>query len=298
MDVDIRLLRYFDAVAREGNLTRAAELLFVSQPALSKQIKQLEAHLGAELFVRSRSGMALTEPGRALAARVPAMLADWDLAVREARDVAAREARVVRVGFVATAANEATQRIVAEFGRRCPGWRVDMRKTDWSDPTAGLTDGAVDAALLRLPFPGQDRLRVEVLFSEPRCAVLPASHRLADRGRIAFEELRDEPFVTGPAEAGSARDHWLAEAERGGREPVIGAVARNVDEWLTAIANGDGVALAPQSVARFYPRPGIVFRPVDGIGPSGVAVVWPPDCDGDPALREFIRCCLDEGSTP
>jgi DNA-binding transcriptional LysR family regulator len=64
--------------------------------------------------------------------------------------------RVLRVGFVASAANEHTQAIIATFARRRPGWRVDMRQTEWSDPTAGLADGQVDAALLRLPFPGQD----------------------------------------------------------------------------------------------------------------------------------------------
>ena len=73
MDVDTRLLRYFVAVAEEGTLTRAAERLFVSQPALTKQIKQLETRLGVRLFTRSRTGMALTEPGRALAERVPGM---------------------------------------------------------------------------------------------------------------------------------------------------------------------------------------------------------------------------------
>src|SRR5215217_6814368 len=101
MDVDTRLLRYFLAVAEEGSLTRAAERLFVSQPALTKQIKQLEAQLGLQLFVRSRAGMALTEPGRALAERVPSVLAAWDQVRRETNDAARRAARVLRVGFLA-----------------------------------------------------------------------------------------------------------------------------------------------------------------------------------------------------
>src|SRR5215217_3560899 len=106
MDVDTRVLRYFVAVAEEGNLTRAAQGLFVSQPALTKQIKQLEAQLGVRLFARSRSGMALTEPGRTLAERAPSLLAGWDQALREIRSTASREARVLRVGFIASAANE------------------------------------------------------------------------------------------------------------------------------------------------------------------------------------------------
>src|SRR5258708_24525433 len=99
MDVDTRLLRYFAVVAQEGHLTRAAARLFVSQPALTKQIKQLEARLGVELFVRSRSGMALTEAGSVLAGQVPALLADWDRALRLTKVAASRTARVLRVGF-------------------------------------------------------------------------------------------------------------------------------------------------------------------------------------------------------
>src|SRR4051794_15936820 len=122
MDVDTRLLRYFAAVAEEGNLTHAATRLFVSQPALTKQIKQLEAHLGVTLFTRSRAGMELTAAGRALSQRVPALLAAWDEVVREAQSTASQAAHVLRVGYVASAANEATQQIVAGFSRRRADW--------------------------------------------------------------------------------------------------------------------------------------------------------------------------------
>ena len=94
MDVDTRLLRYFAAVADEGSLSRAAERLFVSQPALTKQIKQLEGQLGVQLFTRSRAGMTLTAAGQALAARIPGMLAGWDQVLRETR-AAARITRQV-----------------------------------------------------------------------------------------------------------------------------------------------------------------------------------------------------------
>ncbi len=121
MDVDTRLLRYFAAVAGEGNLTRAAERLFVSQPALTKQIKHLESQLGVQLFIRSRAGMTLTAAGQALDARVPAMLAGWDEALQEAKSADSQAAHVLRVGFLAGAANEATQQIIATFARRRPG---------------------------------------------------------------------------------------------------------------------------------------------------------------------------------
>jgi DNA-binding transcriptional LysR family regulator len=295
MDVDTRLLRYFAAVAAEGNLTRAAERLFVSQPALTRQIKQLERQLGVRLFSRSRAGMTLTVAGQALAEEVPALLEGWDRARRETMAAASRAARVLRVGFLAGAANEATQEIVAAFGCGRPGWRVEMRAASWLDPTAGLAQGDVDAALLRLPFPGQDTLRVEVLFTEARWVALPVAHPLAGRDRIDFRDLWDEPFVAAPEETGWWRDWWLAAGEREGHPVRIGAVTQSgqPDDWLTAIANGEGVALAPESAARYYARPGVIYRPVTGVSPSQVGVAWPPAADGNPVIADFVRCCLD-----
>jgi DNA-binding transcriptional LysR family regulator len=293
MDVDTRLLRYFAAVAAEGTLSRAAERLFVSQPALTKQIKQLESQLGVQLFTRSRAGMTLTPAGQALADGTPGILAVWDQVLRDTRAAASLAARVLRVGFMSSAANEATQQIIAAFGRRRPGWRVDLQQAGWSDPTAGLASGDVDAALLRLPFPGQDEVRIEVLLTEPRWVALPVTHPLAARDRVSFHELRDEPFVAAPAETGLWRDYHLATAERQGRPARIGAVTDQPDAFLTVIANGDGIALVPESATRYYARPGITYRPVSGVSPSQVGVAWTPANDANPVVQDFVRCCLD-----
>jgi DNA-binding transcriptional LysR family regulator len=239
--------------------------------------------------------MTLTAAGQALAARVPAMLAGWDQALREAKTADSQAAQVLRVGFLAGAANEATQQIIAAFAHRRPGWRVEMRAASWLDPTGGLASGDTDVALLRLPFPGQDKLRVEVLFTEPRCVALPATHPLAERDHIAFRDLWDEPFVAAPAATGRWRDWWLAADEREGHPVRIGAVTDTgqPDDWLTAIANGYGIALAPESAARYYARPGITYRPLTGVSPSQVGVAWPPAADTNPVIQDFVRCCLD-----
>ncbi|MFI6796014.1 LysR family transcriptional regulator [Streptosporangium canum] len=296
MDVDTRLLRYFAVVAEEGNLTRAAERLFVSQPALTKQIKQLENMLSVRLFIRSRAGMALTEPGRILAEQVPALLEGWGRILRETKDAASRTERVLRVGYLASAANEATPRIIAEFARLRPDWRAEMRQATWSTPTAGLASGDVDVAFVRLPFPEQDVLRVEVLFAEPRWVALPTAHPFATREVISFPDLWDEPFVAAPAETGRWRDFWLATDEREGHPVRIGAVVEQPDDWLSAIANGYGIALAPRSAARFYARPGVTYRPVDGVSSSRIGVAWAPADDADPVIEDFVRCCLSSRS--
>lgn len=296
MDVDTRLLRYFTAVAEEGNLTRAAERLYVSQPALTKQIRQLERELGLTLFTRSRSGMALTGAGRELARNAPAVLSSWSHTLRAVRAAESRATRLLRVGFVASAANELTQPAIAEFVRRRPGWQVRLTQPPWDDPTGGLADGQADAALLRAPFPGQDDMEFETLITEDRWVALPASHRLAGREVIPFAELLDEPFVATPAASGRWRDYWLATDERGGREAIIGAVAHNPDEWLNAIAGGLGVSLTPAATARFYQRPDVAYRPVDGVSPSRVVVARPRTTAGgagaDNPAADFVRACV------
>jgi DNA-binding transcriptional LysR family regulator len=242
--------------------------------------------------------MTLTPAGRALANRVPVVLAGLDQALQDAKSAASRAAQVLRVGYLAGAANEATQQIIAAFTCRRPGWRVDMRAGAWTDPTAGLADGDADVALLRLPFPGQDRVRIQALFSEPRWVALPVTHPLAGSDHVRLRDLWDEPFVAAPAHTGWWRDWWLAADEREGHPVRIGAVTESgqPDDWLTAIASGYGIALAPESASRYYARPGIVYRPVSGVSPSQVGVAWPPAADADPVVQDFIRCCRDNKS--
>ncbi|TXS52238.1 LysR family transcriptional regulator [Streptomyces sp. t39] len=284
MDVDTRLLRYFAAVAEEGSLTGAAKRLFVSQPALTKQIRRLEDDVGVRLFARSRSGMALTEAGRELAARVPALLDGWDEAVQ----ATGRAARVLRLGFLDAGAVGAVPEVIAEFRRTRPGWQVEMRQVDWSDPSAGLATGEMDAAVVRLPFPGQEGFAVRELFTEERGVLLPARHPLANNETVEFCELWGEPFVAAGAETGAWREHWLAADERDGHPVRVGAVTSRPDEWLGAVAGGC-VALAPVSVARFYSHPDVVFRPVRGVSPSQVALARSRRRTQEAVLDELLQ---------
>ncbi|MET7346089.1 LysR family transcriptional regulator [Streptomyces sp. NPDC005547] len=281
MDVDTRLLRYFAAVAEEGSLTGAAGRLFVSQPALTKQIRRLEDGLGVRLFARSRSGMALTEAGCELASRLPALLDRWDEAVQ----ATGRAARVLRLGFLDAGAMGAVAEVITEFRQARPEWRVELRQSDWSDPSAGLARGEMDAAVVRLPFPGQDGFTVTELFREERGVLLPARHPLANRETVEFRELWDEPFAAAGAETGAWREYWLA--ERDGHPVRVGAVTTRPDEWLGAVAGGC-VALAPASAARFYSHPDVVFRPVHGVSPSRVGLARPRGRTQQAALDELL----------
>ncbi|MFJ4647441.1 LysR family transcriptional regulator [Streptomyces bobili] len=248
----------------------------------------VEADLGVRLFTRSRSGMALTEAGREFASRVPALLDGWDEAVR----ATGRAARVLRLGFLDAGAVGAVREVIAEFRRARPEWRVELRQFDWSDPSAGLARGEVDAAVVRLPFPGQVRLTVRELFVEERGVLLPARHPLANSETVEFRELWDEPFVAAGAGTGAWREYWLAAHERDGHPVRVGAVTSRPDEWLGAVAGGC-VALAPASAARFYSHPDVVFRPVRGVSPSRVGLARPRGRTHGAPLDELLDELLE-----
>jgi DNA-binding transcriptional LysR family regulator len=292
MDVDLRLLRYFVAVGEELNFSRAAERLHIAQPSLSRQIRQLERRLGLSLFIRTSRQVELTEAGEVLLPQARELVARWTEMLGTTREAATRESLVLRVGFVSSAANELTPLILRRFSERRPGWRVQMSQTEWQDPTAGLAEQAVDVALLRVPIPDDEPFSQRTLLEEPRWIALPGDHPLAAKQVIELRDVLDEPFVATPEESGAWRDYWLGVPERGGHPVRIGAVVRSSDEWLEAIVNGHGVSFTAQATARFYQRPGITYRPVEGLSSSEVAVVWPRD-RATPAVRDFVWACLE-----
>ncbi|MDA2893453.1 LysR family transcriptional regulator [Mycolicibacterium sp. BiH015] len=290
MDVDTRLLRYFTAVADELNYTRAAERLYVSQPALSKQLARLERQLGVQLFERTSRRVVLTKAGETLLPLARRTVSDWQEALGVTRAAARAQRAVLTVGFIASAANEFTPAIVDQFARRRPGWRVELRQGEWADPTAGLRDGSSDAALIRVPIPDPNGLTMYTLLSEPRCVALPIGHPLTERNELSVTDLLEQPFVAtrGPA---CWRDWWLAAECRGGHRPIVAIEVNSPDEWLAAITSGAGVSFAPQSATRFYSPPGVTYRSVTGIPPTQVAVAH-REHSNHPVTDDFVQAAL------
>jgi len=194
MDVHLRDLRYFVAVADELSFTRAAERLHLSQPALSKQIAALETTLRARLLRRDRRQVSLTAAGAALHAAARRLLADWDEAAAVVADTAAAETKVLRVGTLTSLGRALFPAALEHFAKRQPGWRVELRSFRFGDPTAGLSDRASDAAFVSLPT-GADDIGYEVLATERRFVALSTGHPLAGRQAVEFSELADEPFA-------------------------------------------------------------------------------------------------------
>ena len=288
MDVHLRDLRYFVAVAEELHFTRAAERLFISQPALSKQIRLLEEQLRVALLERDRRRVRLTAAGEALLPVARDLVAAWDAAQRAVADAAAEADAVLRLGFSTSIGRNLLPRIRSAFAEARPNWRLHLRHVDWDDPSGGLRDGSSDLAIVWLPVPGIERLAHLVLAEEPRHVALPNDHPLSARSEIEFTALLDEPFLALPEDAGALRDYWLATDYRNGAAARIGAVVTNPEETFEALLAGLGVVLLSAGNARIYRRPGMTTIPVLGIPPSRLALLWRSDDHRD-AIRDFVR---------
>lgn len=282
MDVHLRDLRYFVAVAEDLSFTRAAERLYVSQPALSKQVRALERQLGFPLFERRAREVVLTPQGAALLPQARMMADEWAVAVREARAVG--DGIALTVGMQTAVGRDLQRDVLGRFRDR--GWRISLRLVSWEDPTAGLADGGSDVAFCWLPVPG-DGLGYRVLAREDRWVALPIGHRFAGRAAVDFAELLDEPFVALPRTAGPLRSFWLAEDERGRREPVVGVESSSPEEVFEAVSGGLGVALLAEGNAELYPRPDVVCVPVRGLAPCELALLWRAD-DRRAEVAEFV----------
>lgn len=291
MDVHGRDLRYFAAVAEELHFTRAAERLYVSQPALSKQIRMLEKQVGAALFERDRREVRLSAVGAALLPHVQRILAEWDAAQETVARVVADRAAVLVVGMSTSPGRGGVlPAIRSRFTAARPDARLTLRHVPWHDSTAGLADGISDAAFVWLPLPNPDRYRWVVVAEEPRLVAMPDAHPLADREVIDFTDLLDEPFLALPDSAGALRDYWLAIDARGGKPALIGAEVAGTEETYEALVAGLGVVLLAAGNAPLITLGGVVTRAVRGISLSRFALAWRAD-DHRPLVHEYVRAC-------
>jgi DNA-binding transcriptional LysR family regulator len=260
MDVDLRKLRYFVAVAEQLHFGRAAEQLHIAQPVLSRQIRALEAELHAQLFYRDRRRTELTRAGRQLLADAPALLAGAD-ALRRRVGRAARPERTFTVGFMPGLIVTPT---VRSFAARHPDLNVEVLRTSWDDQTDVVHDGRVDVSYVRLPVE-EAGLHLRHLFGEPRVALLSRDHRLAGKESVEIADLAGDGLLQNPA----AVPEW---------HDVLGAVdrpvSRTVEEKLEHVAGGRGIAILPLSAATFYSRADVVFSVISDIGPSEVCLAW------------------------
>jgi DNA-binding transcriptional LysR family regulator len=271
--------------------------LFVSQPALSRQIRLLEQHVRAPLFTRSPRGVTLTTAGRALVPYARRTIATWDEAQHAVAEAVAADRRTLTIGMSVGIGRGLIPAAVEAFQQRHPGFRVEFQQMPFDDRTVGLGSGANDLAFCWLPLPEDSGLRHRVLVTEVRHLALPTAHRLAARSELTMADLYDEPFIALPESTGSLRDYWLAVDAREGHPVRIGAVVHGPEEAVAALDRGLGVALIAAGNAEIYRRPEFVVRPVRGLPPGELAIAWRAG-DPRPEVRDFVLSCVEAVAPP
>jgi DNA-binding transcriptional LysR family regulator len=278
--MDLRLLRYFVAVAEERHFGRAAARLHMSQPPLSRAIRQLEADLGAVLLHRSATGVTLTAAGALLYDEARTLLAQADQA--RAR-VAAAGAAVLTVGTIADSAEEAGTRLAAAFRQQNPGVDVRIREADFTDPTAGVRAGLADVAVTRTPF---DRTGITtlVLRSDPLAVVLRADDPLADREMVHVGDLADRQWFQLPEGTDPVwRAYW--NGTKPGGKLRDGPVVRTITECLQGTLWNGTVGMMPMGHA--LPE-GLTCVRLAGVPASRLVLAW-KSANTDPLVRSFTR---------
>lgn len=289
----MRQLRYFLAAADELHFGRAARRLGITQQNLSAQLQALERRLEVRLFDRPGRRVVLTDAGRRLQDTAPAVLRAAERATLAVRGEDTPR-RVLRVSYFEHAARDYTHRLLAQLRQTRADIRVELIAYPYAQHLGAVRTGDADAALGWPPYsPAElDGLTCTQLTTEPRVAVLPAAHRLAERGDLHIADLAEETFLP-PADGVSQEwsDFWTLTGERGHRgRYATHAGPRSSREALELIARGKGITTCTASIAAVHSWPDLRFIPVLDAPPATLALIAPHPYDTDiTALLDAAR---------
>ena len=268
-DLDLRLVRYFTAVAECRHFGRAAAALRVAQPSLSRQIRRLEQQLGARLLDRTPQGTRLTEAGEVFLPRAKALLRSAHQAAAATR-AAAQPSRIT----IGHTAHIVVTPAVRELRHTHPDVDVHTLHLAWNEPREALLDRRVDAVVTRLPIETA-QLHVTILYDEPRVLLVPLDHRLAGKESVTLDDVADEPMPRLPDEAWNA--YWRIDPRPDGSPAPGGPRIEAIEDKLELIAAGQAVAISSAGLHASGLHPGVATVPLHGVGPSHVALATRAD---------------------
>jgi DNA-binding transcriptional LysR family regulator len=288
--MELRHLRYFVAVAEELHFRRAAERLYVAQPAVSEQIRKLEAELGVRLFDRTHRSVYLTEPGKALLGEARRVLHLADAAQHAARSASERTRSRLRIGYVPDVLPSSVPCALQHLDAAGAGVEVALETGTPLGLIAAVRDGAVDAAVVALPAPTKG-LRVTLLEAQPLVVALRAAEARGYESGVTLEALDPGRLIVLQRAANPAlHDAVVAQCRATGIAPaLVEAAEPRVEAVLLAVAAGGGAALLPASVGERYAVPGVCLVELVGATPTlESAVVTRTDCE-HLSTQAFLR---------
>jgi DNA-binding transcriptional LysR family regulator len=250
---DLRRLQYFLAVARERNFTRAAEQLHIAQPALSRQVRQLEEELGVALLHRTTHEFELTEAGAFLLERGPAVLASADELWRSVRAYGGGERGSVVIAYGASASYETAPQLLEALAERHPGVQVTTSVKSVSEIVTGVGDGSIDLGLIRCA-PSEPSLETRTIRREPQGLLVRGDHPLASHSEAEVGALAHDRLLMHPREANPGHYDAVVELCRAeGFEPQVLLRSLSFDLAYTPVAKGDAVAIIGESSRQGLP---------------------------------------------
>jgi DNA-binding transcriptional LysR family regulator len=286
--MELRHLRYFTAVAGELNFTRAAQKLRVAQPALSRQIRQLEDELGVALLDRTRHGVQLTKSGRAFLAETQAILKQSEQAIRIARKGGEADGAQLNLGYIWGLFHSFVPPVLERFRARFPETAVHLFDLAPLKQVRGILEGRLDAGFVGFEHEANSAgLSRRKVGSCAFVAALPKDHRAARKSVVPLSSLADDIFLGISAETFPGASRYVTEAcVRAGFRPKILQMVERGYTILGLVAGNCGVALLPESL-KALPHPGIVFRPLADPPVADLFVAWSAKST-QPVLHEFL----------
>jgi DNA-binding transcriptional LysR family regulator len=290
--MELRHLRYFVALAETLHFGRAAARLGITQPPLSRQIRDLEREVGVPLVVRGARGLRVTTAGHRFLKEARRILTAAEHAREVARSEGDRVQGTLSLGVQQTALFAILSRVLPEFHRRHPGVRVRLRTLSNGEQIEGVLRGDLDAALPVLPCEAGDLAMIPI-YEERLVVVLPGGHRLADRDPVRLRELAGEGQVLFYRSLAPAFHDLLLDAlRRAGLALPVTAEADSLSSMVGLVAAGMGVAFLPGTLGMFA-LPSVAVRSTDPpLSPVGFAVARrrePPS----PVVRAFGSLLLE-----
>lgn len=293
--MELRQLRYVDAVARHRHFTRAASSIGIAQPALSHQIKRLELELGVELFHRSRAGVRPTEAGTVFLPHVRRALQAVEAGREELSALTGLRVGRVRLGAMQALGPLDLAAAIAGFHAHHPGIEVTLSEESTVEMYELLLAGQLDLALVALDVEPPEGIEALALASEPVLLALPGGHPLGGRRSVRAAQLRDQPFVMfGPGTG--LRITTERVAREAGFEPLVAFETGNLQRMLALVAQGLGVALIPASSAARHAE--LEFMPLAPQLTRTVGLGWrggQPPAPAARALRDVLAGAAQSG---
>ncbi len=291
MNIELRQLRYFVAVAEEMHFGRAAQRLHMTQPPLSQTIQALEAQLGAALFERTRRSVALTAAGDALLPEARRLLRQAEALPALAQRAAAGESGTLSLAFVSIADYNLLPDALREFSAAYPAVQVSLQEATTDIQLEMLAEGSIDAGIVIAPLPDPMLREIDYLplLSEPLVLALPEHSPHARHRKVSLKQLADEPLVIFPRRIGPRfQDLIFSCFHDAGIAPRIGQEAIQMQTIVSLVSAGMGIALVPQSVSNLK-RPGVQYRALREASPKvEFGLAWRRD-NASPVLSAFIK---------